>query len=86
MSIFNSLLTVGIIGRMLAETHIVEDMNNILLKEYYKKTGLLLVNRHKERNTVVPDKPSPENPIGNAMLSRLTSLETKVVATEKENI
>lgn len=40
MSIFNSLLTIGIIARMLAQTHIVEDMNNILLKEYYKKTAL----------------------------------------------
>jgi len=49
MSIFNSLLTVGILCRMLAETHIVEDMNSILLKEYYKKTALRLVSRHDSK-------------------------------------
>lgn len=52
MSIFNSLLTVGILARMLAESHIVEDMNNILLKEYYKKTAMQLMNRHKQRKTI----------------------------------
>lgn len=53
MSIFNSLLTVGIIARMLAESHIVEDMNNILLKEYYKKTALKLVQRKEIRNSLL---------------------------------
>jgi len=47
MSIFNSLLIIGIICRMLAETHIVEDINSILLKEYYKKTALRLINKRE---------------------------------------
>lgn len=42
-SIFNFLLTAGLLAKLLAESHIVEDMNNILLKEYYKKTALKLV-------------------------------------------
>jgi len=49
MSIFNSLLTIGILARLLAESHIVEDMNCILLKEYYKKTALKLVDKREKR-------------------------------------
>ena len=52
MSIFNSLLTIGILARLLAESHIVEDMNSILLKEYYKKTALKLVDKRERRDTL----------------------------------
>jgi len=48
MSIFNSLLIAGIICRMLAETHIVEDINSLLLKEYYKKTALRLISKRED--------------------------------------
>ncbi|EAR94716.1 transmembrane protein, putative (macronuclear) [Tetrahymena thermophila SB210] len=47
MSIFNTLLIIGFLARLLAESHIVEDMNNILLKEYYKRTALRLVQRQQ---------------------------------------
>ncbi|KAL4501018.1 hypothetical protein ABPG73_013756 [Tetrahymena malaccensis] len=47
MSIFNTLLIIGFVARLLAESHIVEDMNNILLKEYYKRTALRLVQRQQ---------------------------------------
>ncbi|KAL4501025.1 hypothetical protein ABPG73_013763 [Tetrahymena malaccensis] len=47
MSIFNTLLIFGFLARLLAESHIVEDMNNILLKEYYKRTALKLVQRQQ---------------------------------------
>jgi len=50
MSIFNSLLTIGILAKLLAESHIVEDMNSILLKEYYKKTALKLVGKREKKN------------------------------------
>ncbi|KAL4471431.1 hypothetical protein ABPG74_008324 [Tetrahymena malaccensis] len=53
MSIFNSLLTIGILARLLAESYIVEDMNNILLKEYYKKTALRLVQRKEIKKSLV---------------------------------
>ncbi len=46
MSIFNSLMILGIIGRMLAETKIVDDMNNMLLREYYKKTSVSLLTKN----------------------------------------
>jgi len=49
MSIFNSLLTVGILAKLLAESHIVEDMNSILLKEYFKKTALKLVDKREKK-------------------------------------
>ncbi|KAL4511657.1 hypothetical protein ABPG72_012502 [Tetrahymena utriculariae] len=47
MSIFNTLLIIGFLARLLSESHIVEDMNNILLKEYYKRTALRLVQRQQ---------------------------------------
>jgi len=49
MSIFNSLLTIGILAKLLAESHIVEDINSILLKEYYKKTALKLVSKREKK-------------------------------------
>lgn len=39
MSIFNFLLTLGILAKILAENRIIDDINNILLKKYYKKTA-----------------------------------------------
>ncbi|KAL4471434.1 hypothetical protein ABPG74_008327 [Tetrahymena malaccensis] len=50
MSILNALLIVGFIARYLAESYIIEDMNNILLQEYYKKTALKLVQRKEIKN------------------------------------
>ena len=40
MGIFNSLLSIGIIARMFAQSQIVEDVCDIYLKEYYKKTAI----------------------------------------------
>lgn len=42
MSIFNCLMIIGIIGRMIAESQII-DLNNMLLREYYKKTSAALL-------------------------------------------
>lgn len=43
MSIFNCLMITGVIGRMIAESQIIDDMNNMLLREYYKKTSAALI-------------------------------------------
>ncbi|KAL4471432.1 hypothetical protein ABPG74_008325 [Tetrahymena malaccensis] len=50
MSILNAMLIVGFLARYLAESYIIEDMNNILLQEYYKKTALKLVQRKEIKN------------------------------------
>ncbi|EAR94472.2 transmembrane protein, putative (macronuclear) [Tetrahymena thermophila SB210] len=50
MSILNTMLLVGFLARYLAESYIVEDINNILLQEYYKKTALKLVQKKEIRN------------------------------------
>ncbi|KAL4511656.1 hypothetical protein ABPG72_012501 [Tetrahymena utriculariae] len=50
MSILNAMLLVGFLARYLAETYIIEDMNNILLQEYYKKTALKLVQKKEIKN------------------------------------
>lgn len=43
MSIFNSMLFIGILAKVIAETKIAEEISNILLKEYYKKSALSLL-------------------------------------------
>lgn len=79
MSIFNSLLTIGILARMLAESHIVEDMNDILLKEYYKKTAVMLVKRRKDRIDLEKKQQQssnqPNEPLSRADLKRLATLD-----------
>ncbi|KAL4471438.1 hypothetical protein ABPG74_008331 [Tetrahymena malaccensis] len=50
MSILNTMLLVGFLARYLAESYIVEDINNILLQEYYKKTALKLVQKKEIKN------------------------------------
>lgn len=58
MSIFNFLLTLGILAKMLAENKIVDDINDILLKKYYKKTAANLLHQreyaisNKNKNTI----------------------------------
>lgn len=52
MSVFNTLLIAGILTRLLAESHIDDDINDVLLKNQYKKTALRLVNRKKQKETV----------------------------------
>lgn len=39
MSIFNFLLTLGTLAKILSENKIIDEMNNILLKKYYKRTA-----------------------------------------------
>ncbi|EAR94342.2 transmembrane protein, putative (macronuclear) [Tetrahymena thermophila SB210] len=52
MSIFNAMLFVGFLARYLAESYIIEDMNNIMLQEYYKKTALKLVQKKEIKNAL----------------------------------
>lgn len=48
-SIFNSLLTIGIIARLVADNHIVDEINNVLLKSYYKKTAVKLLRNNSKK-------------------------------------
>ena len=66
MSIFNSVLIVGIFCRMLAEAYIVEDINSILLKEYYKKTALRLINKREDDVQAKLNNQSNKSIISNA--------------------
>ena len=49
MGIINPLLIIGILAKMLAQSQIIEDINNLLLKEYYKLTALKLVGQRENK-------------------------------------
>ncbi|KAL4435506.1 hypothetical protein ABPG74_020282 [Tetrahymena malaccensis] len=49
LPILNILLAIGFIGRLFAESKMVNDINNIYLKEYYKNTAIKIIqNQNKE--------------------------------------
>ncbi|KAL4435505.1 hypothetical protein ABPG74_020281 [Tetrahymena malaccensis] len=43
LPVLNVLLTLGFIGKLFAESKIVQDVNHIYLKEYYKNTAIKLI-------------------------------------------
>ncbi|KAL4511661.1 hypothetical protein ABPG72_012506 [Tetrahymena utriculariae] len=43
ISIFNKLLLIGFLAKLVADSHIIDDMNNMLFTEYYKKTAFMLI-------------------------------------------
>jgi len=51
---------------MLAEAYIVEDINSILLKEYYKKTALRLINKREDDVQAKLNNQSNKSIISNA--------------------
>jgi len=58
MGIINPLLIIGILAKMLAESQIIDDINNILLKEYYKLTALKLVSNRENKLHLIDESQS----------------------------
>jgi len=90
MSIFNSLLTVGILAKLLAESHIVEDMNSILLKEYYKKTALKLVGKREKKEIlskgIKPKLQEEENNNNNSKPTKASFDQSQKIASLQKKI
>ncbi|KAL4471440.1 hypothetical protein ABPG74_008333 [Tetrahymena malaccensis] len=77
VSIFNTLLLIGFLAKLVADSHIIDDINNMLLTEYYKKTAFILI-----KSQEVKDSQKKQS----KKINKIKNLDEKIEISNSNNV